>query len=203
MNQHLHKTDETDWEARYQTGDTPWEKGEAAPPLVDFLARYSMQGEVFVPGCGSGHDVRAITKQGSKGSTKVTGLDLSPSAIDRARAIPSVTNEIYELGDLFDLPTSWHGRFDWVAEHTCFCAIPPSRRTDYVRAISQILKPGGHFFAIFFMTPDAEQGPPFGTTKEELSELFDPHFELLEEWVPERAFEGREGRELCQLRKLS
>ena len=28
----------TDWEAQYQKGETPWEKGAPSPGLVDFLA---------------------------------------------------------------------------------------------------------------------------------------------------------------------
>ncbi len=183
---------------RYQLGDTPWDKGFAAPPLVDFLTRHPIRDEVFVPGSGSGHDVRALALHGAI----VTGFDLSVTAIAQACANPPLGNESYVLGDLFDLPASLFGCFDWVVEHTCFCAIPPLRRLDYVRAITQLLKPGGHYFAIFYLTPEAEQGPPFGVTREEIGKLFDPAFKLLEEWIPARTFEGREGRELCQLRQL-
>lgn len=190
-------TVEVNWEERYQIGDTPWEKGYAAPPLVDFLKNHSIQGDIFVPGCGSGHDVRALAAQGAR----VTGLDVAITAIAKACAFPMAGKEVYELGDLFALPSTWQCRFDWVVEHTCFCAIPPSRRIDYVNAISGIIKPSGYFLAIFFTNPDAEQGPPFGVTNEEILQLFDPNFELMEEWIPTRTFEGREGRELCQIRR--
>jgi SAM-dependent methyltransferase len=173
----------------------------AAPPLIDFLARHPIKGEILVPGCGTGHEVRALASQDFH-QTTVIGLDLAETAITLAQGIPLVGQEMYVQGDLFALPSSWNGRFDWVVEHTCFCAIDPTLRADYMRAIAQVLKPGGQYFAIFFMTPDAEQGPPFGTTMEEISQHFDPSFELLEEWVPPRTFEGREGRELCQLRRL-
>ena len=188
------------WESRYRLGDTPWEKGVAAPPLIDFLAHHPIKGEILVPGCGAGHEVRALAAQDVHRAT-VIGLDLAETAITLAQGIPLVGQEMYVQGDLFALPSSWNGRFDWVVEHTCFCAIDPTLRADYVRAIAQVLKPGGQYFAIFFMTPDSEQGPPFETTSEEISQHFDPSFELLEEWVPPRTFEGREGRELCQLRR--
>ncbi|MFZ0616881.1 MAG: methyltransferase domain-containing protein [Chthoniobacterales bacterium] len=189
--------DPVDWEARYRAGDTPWDEGTAAPALVEFLARHPIRGEVFVPGSGGGHDVRALATQGAD----VLGLDLSPTAIGLARSFPPAGSERYEQGDLFHLPPSWHGRFDWVVEHTCFCAIPPARRADYARAISLALKPGGHYLGIFYMNPSAPQGPPHGTTREEISSLFEPGFILLEEWTPRNNFEGREGRELCQLRR--
>lgn len=192
--------DPVDWEARYQLGDTPWDKGVAAPPLTDFLARHPIRGRVLVPGCGTGHEVRVLASQ----EARVIGLDLAETAITLASSIPPAGNEIYEQGDLFALPESWNGRFDWVVEHTCFCAIDPALRADYVRAITQVLKPGGHYFGIFYLTPDAETGPPFGTSREEITRLLETHFTFLEEWVPSRTFEGRENRELCQLwRKIS
>jgi len=188
------------WEARYVAGDTPWDEGCASPALVEFLSRHPIHGEILVPGSGPGHDVRALAAQSARGDS-VTGLDLSPTAITLARSFPLAGNERHEQGDLFHLPSSWHHRFDWVVEHTCFCAIPPVRRADYVRAISRVLKPGGHYLAIFFLDPGVDEGPPHGATREEIAGLFDPDFELLEEWIPEMTFEGREGQEICQLRR--
>jgi len=192
--------DPVDWEARYQAGDTPWDKGCPAPPLLEFLARHPITGRVLVPGCGAGHDVRAIAAQHG-GGAEVTGLDLSETSLRIAGTMPRAGKELYEQGNLFQLPAAWEGRFDWVFEHTCFCAIPPARRADYVAAISRVLKPGGHYLAIFFLDPGAEHGPPHGAKRQEIADLFDPDFELLEEWIPEKTFEGREGRELCQLRR--
>jgi methyl halide transferase len=189
--------DPVNWEARYVAGDTPWDKGGAAPPLAEFLRDHHITGKILVPGCGTGHDVRLLAAHGAQ----VTGLDLSETALTMARKQPADANEDYELGNLFALPREWDSRFDWVFEHTCFCAIPPVRRTDYARAISRVLKPGGHYLAIFFLDPGVEQGPPHGATREEISALFDPDFELLEEWIPSASFEGREGQEICQLRR--
>ena len=63
------KQTQTDWEDAYQRRETPWEKGQPHPGLVDFLAENGpLAGEIFVPGCGSGHDVRALST-GLKRST--------------------------------------------------------------------------------------------------------------------------------------
>ena len=85
-------------------------------------------------------------------------------------------------------------QFDWLFEHTLFCAIDPSRRDDYVKAVLRWLKPGGQLLAIHYMIRD-EQGPPFGVTQEELMERFLPHFELKQGWVP-RSYANRTGLEL-------
>jgi len=188
-----------DWEARYRAGDIPWDEGYAAPGLTEFLARHPILGQILVPGSGPGHDVRALAEQGD--GARVLGLDLSPTAVRLAESFARAGGEVYEKGDLFDLPPSWSQRFDWVVEHTCFCAIPREARPGYVHAIERVLKPGGRYFAIFYLNPPSPQGPPHGVTSEEIERLFEPGFRLLEQWVPAGAFEGREGRELCQVRQ--
>ncbi len=180
-----------EWEQRYLDGDTPWDKGAAAPPLLEYLAGNGVQGSVAVPGCGVGHDVRALAQQGAL----VTGFDIAPSALSQAESFPRANGERYESVDFLGLPARYEGQFDWIFEHTCFCAIDPSRRLEYVQACVKALKPGGQMLAIFFMTPDAEQGPPFGVTEQELDQLFQPHFKLIRDVLPQKAYPGREGRE--------
>jgi methyl halide transferase len=196
--EHLAEEAVTDWQERYEKDDTPWEKGAAHPALVEFLRREPVHGRVLVPGCGFGHDVRALAAT----ADEVTGLDIAPAAIRAAKGQAQVGGERYALGDLFALPAKMRGAFDWVFEHTCFCAIEPSRRADYAAAVAAALAPGGRLLAIFFLTPQmdpGETGPPFGTTKDELDALFAAHFVLEREWPPAATYPGREGRELCRL----
>jgi SAM-dependent methyltransferase len=192
-----------DWEARYQAGDMPWEKGAPAPPLVDWLSRHEMRGRVLVPGCGIGHEVRELARAGAE----PIGLDVAPSAITLAESQPRAGAERYRLENFFELPPELVGAFDWVFEHTCFCAIDPKRRADYVAAADAALKPQGRLLAIFYLDPghdDPEGGPPYGVTREALDDLFSGRFETLEEYVPTVAYPGREGRELVRvLRKRS
>ena len=193
-----------DWERRYQTGDTPWEKGAADPPLLEWLgSRGALHGKVLVPGCGTGYDVRAIAA--ASPTAQVIGLDIAESALVEARRCPSSGREAYHLGDILDLPTELTSRFEWVFEHTCFCAIEPRRRPNYVNAITRALRPEGALLAIFFLNPwdpgeaPEEGGPPFAVTREEIDRLFGSRFELLEELKPRTAYPGREGREIVRL----
>lgn len=182
----------TDWELRYQTGDMPWEKGEPSPGLVDFLAAHPElpKGSVVVPGCGTGHDVRVWARAGFD----VSGFDLAPSAIRlccERTAQAGLTATFTQSDFLADPPPT---QFDWLFEHTLFCAIDRSRRDDYVKAVLRWLKPGGQLLAIHYMIRD-EQGPPCGVTQEELMGRFLPHFELKQGWVP-RSYPNRTGLEL-------
>ncbi|MBI4659803.1 MAG: methyltransferase domain-containing protein [Verrucomicrobia bacterium] len=183
---------ETDWETRYQAKDMPWEKGEPSPGLVDFLAAHpGLSGStVCVPGCGTGHDVRAWARAGFS----AMGCDIAPTAIQLAEERTHAEGLVaaFRLGDfLSDEPPE---RFDWVFEHTLYCAINPNRRGDYANAVLRWLKRGGDYLAVNYLIPD-QDGPPFGTIRQELWERFSPHFELLSEWVP-RSYPNRAGLEL-------
>ena len=186
-----------DWEERYRAGDMPWEKGAPSPGLLEYLAANPpLAGKILIPGCGFGHDARAI----SRPDNEVTGIDIAPSAINGAAAFPKTGRENYLLADLFDLPAEMRGSFDWVCEHTCFCAIDPAMRPQYVRGVASALKPGGHFLAIFYLDPGSENdGPPYGVTLGELEALFGGAFSLEREWMPGKAYPGREGREWMRL----
>ncbi|MBT5620039.1 MAG: methyltransferase domain-containing protein [Verrucomicrobia bacterium] len=185
--------EDRDWEALYQANDTFWDHGEASPGLVDYLAANSSLplGQALVPGCGRGHDARALAQAG----WAATGLDLAPSSVPLAKRLADEERLPidYRIGDfLSDEP---HKLFDLVFEHTLFCAIPPVRRDDYVQALRRWLKPGGLYLAVNYMITEDNGEPPFSTTTAELDERFGEPFELLRRWTP-RSYEGREGKEL-------
>ena len=184
---------ECEWEVRYQTGDIPWEKGEGSPGLADFLRDRSdlPRGSVLIPGCGTGHDTRIWARHGFI----PTGLDIAPSAV-RLATEKTVTEGLpgtYRKGDF--LRDSAPMTYDWVFEHTLFCAIPPADRNLYPDAVSRWLRPRGYLLAVHYMLRNATEGPPFGTTQEELIERFMPQFELISGWIP-RSYANRTGLEL-------
>jgi len=183
-----------DWNSRYADDDTPWDKGGGHPVLRDMLTHGALRGRVLVPGCGTGHDVRELARLG----LSVTGLDIAPLAIGRARGYDKVADETYMLGDFFAPDAGVV--FDGLFEHTCFCAIDPARRADYVRSAASAIKPGGRLLAVFFTDPENDgAGPPFGCTREELDALFGRDFRLLDESGEIPTFPERQGRELLRL----
>jgi methyl halide transferase len=184
------------WQRCYIKGDAFWDHGEPSPGLVDFLKKNRRApGKTLVPGCGFGHDCLELARQGFK----VTGLDISGRAVAEAGKLARAEGirVTYRRGDFLNLSPRYGGRFDWLFEHTCFCAIDPALRDRYVLSAARALTPGGYFLGVFYNI-QPKSGPPFGTTREELLERFRPHFHLLSSTVP-RSYSNRAGKELLML----
>ena len=185
------------WNELYKKGDTPWDKGTHAP-LLDVLWKKQPQlfrGRVLVPGCGLGHDARWLAKHGCQ----VVAVDIAPLAIERAKQFNPDNCIDFRLANLFELPEDLPGTFDLVWEHTCFCALDPSLREEFIAAVRGALKPSGTVAGVFYMNPDldpGETGPPFGIALDELIAFWEKGgFEIDEHWAPDVAYEGRAGRE--------
>jgi SAM-dependent methyltransferase len=144
-----------------------------------------------------GHDAAFLAQQG----ILTAGFDLSETALARAEEVYPFSNLQWVKGDLFtDLP---HQAYDLVWEHTCYCAIDPSQREGYVQSMHQALTPGGQLLGIFLLDTggDPHEGPPFGSSLEEVKWTFEKQFELEWEVEPSVSFPGREGREYLMLWK--
>jgi SAM-dependent methyltransferase len=190
-----------DWDARYIAGDTPWDKDAAHPALQARLKKLPIAGRVLVPGCGAGHDVRALA---AGGAAYVLGLDVAPSALNLAQSYPKAGNECYQEGDFLTGNAVPPGSFDVLFEHTCLCAITPECRADYVRAAATALRDGGFLLAVFFTNPENSNphSPPFRCDLAEMDQLFKNDFETLENCAAIPTYSERDGREiLCLMRK--
>ncbi|WP_395747927.1 methyltransferase domain-containing protein [Prosthecobacter sp.] len=188
----------TNWDQAYQENFTPWDKGLPAPPLVEWLAGNKLAGRVLVPGCGVGHDVAHLVSRG----IDAHGLDIAPTAVERAKEHYPQMAERFVCADLF----TFRGQYDAIVEHTCLCALPPEWRVKYRDAVASLLKPGGLLVGVFFINPEmdpGETGPPFGISMDELTTLFADGFQVIESHVPTAAYPGREGRECFRVLRLT
>lgn len=164
-------TDPEDWEQRYREGRTRWDLGGAPPALARAIAARTTPPalRVLVPGAGFGHDALAWARAGHR----VTAVDLALSATEAlsARAQRAGLALRVLTADLFHLPADLSGAFDLVWEQTCFCAIPPDRRLDYVRAMADALVPGGLLLGLLW-NHGQPGGPPYDVRWEEARGLF-------------------------------
>ncbi len=182
------------WEWLYAQERQGWELGQPAPPLLAYLEAKSLPlGRVAVLGCGRGHDARLFAERGYQ----TWGVDIAASAIRDATALTRAQGVPvhFEECDVFDLPRDYAGFFDGVWEYTCFCAIDPARRQEYMEVVRTILKPGGWFLACFYPIREGAGGPPFPVSKSEVRHLFRSAFHFEEEFVPDNSIERRRGQE--------
>ncbi|HTI69218.1 MAG TPA: methyltransferase domain-containing protein [Candidatus Limnocylindria bacterium] len=183
-----------DWEEMYRKGEAPWDRGGPTPPLKQYLERHPLRGRVLVPGCGRGHEVALAAEFG----LDVSGLDIAPTAVAEAQAQYPHLAHRFLLGSLFDPPENLRGAFDVVLEHTCMSALPPSLRPDYRHGIDLTLRPGGLLIGLWYINPPlapGHEGPPYPFSVPDLTALFANGYTIAEDYIPEVAFEGREGRE--------
>jgi len=191
------------WNMRYRNHDTPWDYHAPSPALLEVLDAHRIRGRVLVPGCGAGHDAVAIARAAG-GYAQIVAMDIAPLAIVLANRLYPNFEIDFELGNFLDPPEDFEHDFYWVVEHTLLCALDPEQRPDYVRAVRHSLKANGLFLGIFFRNPEGSdepdyEGPPWPISVPEIDSLFDPHFKLIEQFTPDKAFPGREERELVRL----
>ncbi len=162
------------WDPLFAADLGGWELGRASPPLADWFEGKALTGRrALVPGCGRGHEARLLAGLGAR----VDAIDLAPTAIAQAIAATGPGLAIdFQVRDLFTLPRV--PTYDLVVEHTCFCAIDPTRREAYVDVCADVLRPGGELVGVFF-AHGRPGGPPFTTTEGEVRALFGGRFEVL------------------------
>ena len=150
------------WDSRYRGGVTPWEAGAVPPRLAAYLEHETAK-RVLIPGCGSGHEVRAFAERGHD----VLAIDLSEAAVAAAQRVLGPLAARVCKADFFLLDA---GMFDLVYERAFLCALPRRLWPQWAARIAQLLRPGGALVGFFFLD-DNERGPPFGTTKRQLNGL--------------------------------
>lgn len=182
------------WEQRYQEKTTRWDLGQAAPAFVSLLDSQAPPnpGRTAVLGCGRGYDALLFAERGFE----VVGFDFAPSAIASATSLAQFANgcATFLQRDIFDLATEFPHEFDYIVEHTCFCAIPPERRHEYVHLVHSLLRPQGELIAVFF-THARPGGPPFGLTPTEIYQYFETDFEIVFLEPVSNSIPSRQGEE--------
>jgi len=187
-----------DWNSRYLAADTPWDKGTASPIIDELMAKlpqfFQAGSKVLIPGCGRGHDTQPFLQA----KMPVTGLDISAEAlVDAAKVYGEHEQLRWVSEDIFSMPDAHKEHYDIIWEHTCYCAIPPELRENYVDSMVSLLKPNSYFIGTFFIETGVpiNQGPPFFTSRDDVFQNFERKFHLVWEAKPTQSYAGREGRE--------
>ncbi|MDP3445592.1 MAG: SAM-dependent methyltransferase, partial [Ignavibacteria bacterium] len=126
-----------------------------------------------VPGAGFGWEVKYLFEAGFK---NVFLLDFSAVAIEKFKGFcPYFPNDQIIVNDFFEHSET----YDLIVEQTFFSGIPRSRRQEYFRKCSSLLSTRGKLVGLFFNHEFPFEGPPFGGTSEEYTQLLKKFFEII------------------------
>lgn len=165
-----------EWDARYKGEPPPWETGR-----VDRHLRATVEGGIVEPcrvlevGCGSGSDSVWLASRGFE----VTGVDISPTAIEMARSRAKEAN----VGPTLAVGSFPSGAdpFDLVYDCGCFHTLDGSwDRTAFVANIARRLSTEGQWLSILGSTdgPSRDHGPPRRSALD-IAAAVEPHLEIL------------------------
>ncbi len=192
------RLDSAYWNERYARQNTPWDIGQASPPIVRYLDQLPDKStRILIPGAGSAYEAVYAHRQGFH---QVFVCDWAPRAFEHLRqAAPGFPAAHLIADDFFKLQIE----VDLILEQTFFSAIPPVHRKEYARKTAELLSPNGKVAGLLFAHPFEQEGPPFGGTKAVYENIFSPFFEILQMDISPDSIPPRLGRELFfELRKI-
>ncbi|MGV9803418.1 class I SAM-dependent methyltransferase [Mycobacterium sp. NPDC003449] len=147
----------------------PWSIGEPQPELAALIEQGRFHGEVLDAGCGEG----AISLHLAERGFSTVGLDLSPTAIDLAKAEADrrgLTTATFEVADISSF-TGYDGRFGTIVDSTLFHSMPVEAREGYQQSIVRAAAPGAVYFVLVFDRAGLPDGPANAVTEDELRSI--------------------------------
>jgi hypothetical protein len=166
------------WDERFERGFTPWDQAGVPSAFKAFVDRHAPM-PVLIPGCGSAYEAWWLAEKG----WTLRAIDFAAHAVEAARAQLGAHASLVEQADFFTYTPPFEP--GWIYERAFLCALPPSRRADWLARMAELLPAGGLLAGFFFIgkgsPKGSPKGPPFIIERAELDALLSAHFELLED----------------------
>jgi thiopurine S-methyltransferase len=195
LNQNSSENAEHYWTERYIEQQTGWDVGHPTTPLKTYIDQLENKAlKILIPGAGNAYEAEYLFKNGFK---NVHVLDISKKPLEHfKKRVPD-----FPLSQLIHADFFKHQEFyDLILEQTFFCAFPPSKenREQYASKMNQLLNKHGKLAGLWFNFPLSEdiENPPFGGSKEEYLNYFQPYFKIKSFKSCYNSIEPRKGREL-------
>ncbi|GHC62188.1 methyltransferase domain-containing protein [Ulvibacter litoralis] len=179
------------WDSKYKAKDIGWDLGKISPSLKAYFDQLTNKNlNILIPGGGNSYEAEYLFNSGFK---NVFVVDLSKTALDNfKKRVPSFPSSQLIHSDFFKLDKT----FDLLVEQTFFCAIHPKLRTDYASKAFELLTKKGKVVGLLFNVPLNQNHPPFGGSKAEYLEIFNPKFTIDTMEIAYNSIASRQEKEL-------
>jgi SAM-dependent methyltransferase len=166
------------WNDRYASGEPlPWDTGTPEPMLVEVIeSRAVAPARTLEIGCGTGTNAIYLAQHGFE----VVGIDISPLAVERARARAHGRCRFETVDFQSEAPPG--GPFSFVFDRGCFHTFDDDReRARFARRVAGQLVEGGVWLSLIGSTegPPRESGPPRRSARE-ITIAIEPWLEILQ-----------------------
>src|SRR5829696_4655739 len=160
------------WDDIYQRGNAPWDIGRPQQAIARVLDAGDLQEPVLDSGCGSGEHALMVARMG----LQATGVDISPTAIEHARAKARARGLLVDflLGDVLALPDvpRLQPPFRTVIDMGCFHTFANADRPVYAASLAAVTEPGCVLHLLCFSEHTPGTDGPRRVTQAELRQAF-------------------------------
>ncbi len=158
----------------YKVGFSPWDLGPPMPELVELIEGPDRltPGRALDLGCGTGGKSIYLAKHG----WRVTGADIAPEALRRARKRAEGEGAEVEFVecDLVDIPAgALGGPYDFLLDFGCSHSLRDEAKARYAEGVADVAVPGATLYLYAFTKG------PLSVRPEEVDTAFGPHWELV------------------------
>jgi SAM-dependent methyltransferase len=158
------------WDQSY-TGQEPppWDIGRPQPAFVHLAGQGLLTGRLLDAGCGTGENALMAAAHGAE----VTGIDVSPRAIEaaKAKAAERGITVAFEVADALNLGALGPG-FDTSIDSGLFHVFGDDDRNRYVASLAAAVRAGGSVYLMCFSDRQPGDFGPRRVRQDELRSAF-------------------------------
>lgn len=179
------------WHDKWQSNNIGFHLSSPNPLLIKHIQSLNLQPQarIFIPLCGKSLDIHWLLEQGFH----VTGIDLSPIAIEELISELKLEFTVSQVGDLthyhhqnidlyvgdfFELNIDHISKIDATYDRAALVALPEHMRETYTQNLVQLTQNAPQLLISFEYDQDLLAGPPFSVPEQELRKYYASRYQI-------------------------
>lgn len=179
------------WHDKWQSNNIGFHLSNPNPLLIKHIHSLNLQPQarIFIPLCGKSLDIHWLLEQGFH----VTGIDLSPIAIEELISELKLEFTVSQVGDLthyhhqnidlyvgdfFELSLGHISKIDATYDRAALVALPEHMREAYTQHLVQLTQNAPQLLISFEYDQDLLAGPPFSVPEQEIKKYYASRYEI-------------------------